>query len=280
MAARILLAFFLCPLLIGLAGPSVIRAENDAAGTGASSEAFQEPQAGEVQEADPGDDFDREFEEDLGEYDEEPALSVADPLEPINRGFFWFNDKLYFYVLKPVVKVYRVVPEPARRSVSNFFSNLFTPIRFGSSVLQLKIRDAGNEVIRFVVNTTLGIGGLFDPADKWFKIRKKDEDFGQVLGHYGAGPGFYLVLPFFGPSSLRDTVGRVGDGYMSPLYNHFIDTGHDLTFEERALIKGWEFVNELSLDRDTYEMIKRDSLDPYTTIRNGYIQRREGQIEK
>ena len=280
MAGRFFYNWVLFFLLIGLAGSSVLRAENVPVPTGTNSGAIEVPRTGEIQEAEPLDDFDREFEEDFGELDEESTLSVADPLEPINRGFFWFNDKLYFYVMKPVVKVYRVVPEPARQSVSNFFSNLFTPIRFGSSLLQLKVKDSGNEVVRLVINTTLGIGGLFDPADKWFKIKKKEEDFGQVLGHYGAGPGFYIVWPFFGPSSVRDTVGMVGDGYMSPLYNHFIDTGHEFTFEERALIKGFEFINELSLDRDTYELIKRDSLDPYTTIRNGYIQRRQGKIEK
>lgn len=280
MAGRVFYNWVLFFLFIGLAGSSVLRAENEPVPTGTNSGAIEVPRTGEIQEAEPLDDFDREFEEDFGELDEESTLSVADPLEPINRGFFWFNDKLYFYVMKPVVKVYRVVPEPARQSVSNFFSNLFTPVRFGSSLLQLKVKDSGNEVVRLVINTTLGIGGLFDPADKWFKIKKKEEDFGQVLGHYGAGPGFYIVWPFFGPSSVRDTVGMVGDGYMSPLYNHFIDTGHEFTFEERALIKGFEFINELSLDRDTYELIKRDSLDPYTTIRNGYIQRREGQIEK
>lgn len=280
MAGRVFYNWVLFFLFIGLAGSSVLRAENVPVPTGTNSGAIEVPRTGEIQEAEPLDDFDREFEEDFGELDEESTLSVADPLEPINRGFFWFNDKLYFYVMKPVVKVYRVVPEPARQSVSNFFSNLFTPIRFGSSLLQLKVKDSGNEVVRLVINTTLGIGGLFDPADKWFKIKKKEEDFGQVLGHYGAGPGFYIVWPFFGPSSVRDTVGMVGDGYMSPLYNHFIDTGHEFTFEERALIKGFEFINELSLDRDTYELIKRDSLDPYTTIRNGYIQRRQGKIEK
>jgi phospholipid-binding lipoprotein MlaA len=279
-AGRVFYNWVLFFLFIGLAGSSVLRAENEPVPTGTNSGAIEVPRTGEIQEAESLDDFDREFEEDFGELDEESTLSVADPLEPINRGFFWFNDKLYFYVMKPVVKVYRVVPEPARQSVSNFFSNLFTPVRFGSSLLQLKVKDSGNEVVRLVINTTLGIGGLFDPADKWFKIKKKEEDFGQVLGHYGAGPGFYIVWPFFGPSSVRDTVGMVGDGYMSPLYNHFIDTGHEFTFEERALIKGFEFINELSLDRDTYELIKRDSLDPYTTIRNGYIQRREGQIEK
>jgi len=279
-AAGILHAVVLFTLLIGLAGPSALRAENEPAGTGTKSDAIDESRTGEIEKAEPGDDFDREFEEDFEEFDEEVAPSVADPLEPINRGFFWFNDKLYFYVLKPVVTVYRVVPEPARQSVSNFFSNLFTPIRFGSSLLQVKTKDAGNEVVRFVLNTTLGIGGLFDPADKWFKIKKKEEDFGQVLGHYGAGPGFYIMWPFFGPSSLRDTVGMVGDGYMSPLYYHYINTEHKITTEERALIKGVEFINEQSLDRDTYELIKKDSLDPYTTIRNGYIQRRQGKIEK
>ena len=108
-------------------------------------------------------------------YGEEPG-EIADPIEPFNRAMFWFNDKLYFYALKPAARVYRVVPEPARTSVSNFFSNVATPVRFVNSLLQLKVKDAGTELGRFVVNSTVGILGLFDPArDIW---KKKEEDFG------------------------------------------------------------------------------------------------------
>lgn len=229
-----------------------------------------------------GDDFDREFEDDFSDDagEDGEAVTVADPLEPINRGFFWFNDKLYFYVLKPAVKVFRIVPEPARKSLRNFFSNLLTPIRLGSALLQFKFKDAGTELGRLVINTTIGVGGLFDPAKKHFGMEKKEEDFGQVLGYYGMGPVFYIVLPFLGPSNLRDAAGNAGDSYMNPLSYRYIKTRHELTTTERIVVTAVNQVNSLSLDRETYEMIKRESLDPYVTIRNAYIQNREGKIRE
>lgn len=204
-------------------------------------------------------------------YGKEPER-IADPIEPFNRAMFWFNDKLYFYALKPVARVYRVVPEPARTSVSNFFSNIATPVRFVNSLLQVRIRDAGTELGRFVVNSTVGILGLFDPAkDIW---KKKDEDLGQTLGHYGVGSGFYLVLPVFGPSNPRDTVGMIGDYFLDPwvyvLDDKWVYTG----------VKTYDRINEISLDEDTYEAIKKQALDPYLFIRNAYDQRRQALIEK
>ncbi len=206
-------------------------------------------------------------------FDEEP-LEVWDPIEPFNRGMFWLNDKLYFYVLKPVARGYRVtVPEPARISVGNFFSNLTFPVRFVNSALQLKFGDAGNELRRFLLNSTVGVAGLFDPARQngWVK---KDEDLGQTFGHYGAGPGFYLVMPVFGPTNVRDGIGRFGDGYLDPV--PFLVPG---TLEYVG-VKAYDRVNALSLDKDTYEGIKREQLDPYLFVRNAYAQRREALIEK
>ncbi len=204
-------------------------------------------------------------------YGEEPE-EISDPIEPFNRAMFWFNDKLYFYALKPVARAYRIVPEPARKSVDNFFSNVATPVRFANSLLQLKVSDAGTELGRFVVNSTVGILGLFDPAkDIW---QKKEEDFGQTLGHYGVGSGFYLVLPVFGPSNPRDAVGQVGDYFLDP-WVYMID--EELVYRG---IKVYDRINALSLDEDTYESIKKQSLDPYLFIRNAYDQRRRAQIEQ
>jgi len=206
--------------------------------------------------------------------EEEPAPIIADPIEPVNRAMFWFNDKLYFYLLKPVARGYRaVVPEPARVSVGNFFSNLWTPIRAVNSLLQLKGEAAARELARFTINTTIGFGGLLDPAGKHAGLEKQDEDFGQTMGRYGVGPGFYLVLPVLGPSNLRDGIGRIPDYYLDPL-TYMLD-GY-----ESWGARGFERVNYLSLDKDTYEGVKRESLDPYITIRNAYIQHREAQIEK
>lgn len=222
---------------------------------------------------DEDDFFDLEDDEDFTNGDVE-TFDINDPIEPFNRGMFWVNDKLYFYLFKPIARGYRVVPEPARQSVANFFSNLGTPVRFVNSLLQLKFADAGNELSRLVVNSTVGIGGLFDPAKKYLDLGKKDEDFGQTLGNYGVGNGFYIVLPVFGPSSARDTVGRAGDYFLDPMY--YVDMK---TWENFAL-KGLDKETKLSLDKDTYEGIKRQALDPYLYVRTTYAQHRAGKVRK
>ena len=131
------------------------------------------------------------------------------PLEPFNRAMYHFNDKLYFWLLKPVAQGYgKVVPEAARVGVSNFFANLAFPIRFVNCLLQANFEGAAAELGRFTVNTLWGVGGFLDPASsKDINLSKQDEDFGQTLGAYGLGQGFFINWPIFGPSSPRDTVG-------------------------------------------------------------------------
>jgi len=213
--------------------------------------------------------------EEIPLFDEAEILEVYDPLEPVNRGIFWFNDKMYFYVMKPIAKVLRYTPEPLRISIKNFFLNLQSPIRIVNAGLQGKFAVAGNELTRFVTNTTLGIGGLFDPAKEHFNIRLHVEDTGQTFGYYGMGPGPYLVLPFLGPSNLRDGIGLVGDTYM------------DLTFQiwgkgknnyDYIGARAVDTLNDLSLDKDTYEGIKRDALDPYLYLRDAHAQYRRNQV--
>jgi len=222
--------------------------------------------ADDISDADFADDFD----------DDEADVEVSDPLEAVNRLTFRFNDKFYFYLIKPVARVYRSVPKKGRVSIANFFSNLSTPIRFVNCLLQLKFRDAGNELTRFVVNTTVGGAGFFDPAGEYAGLRRKDEDFGQTLGRYGAGSGFYVVIPFLGPSNLRDGIGLMADWALNPVYL--------LDIHNRAKISlgvyGYYSINALSLDRDTYENIKKSALDPYLFVRDAYEQRRKGLIKK
>jgi len=205
--------------------------------------------------------------------DEDEELDVWDPLETINRGTFWFNDKLYFYLLKPVAKGYRwIMPEPLMLGVGNFFSNLASPVRIINAGLQGKFADAGNELTRFAVNTTIGIGGLFDTAKDHFNLKKKEEDTGQTLGFYGIGPGPYLVLPFFGPSSFRDGLGLLADSRMDLTYYLW----EDLDYWAAIVLKT---VNTVALDKDTYEGIKRDALDPYLFIRDAWTQYRQNKVE-
>lgn len=216
------------------------------------------------------DEFDDEFED---EFDADGPPPVSDPLETMNRGFFWFNDKLYFYVLKPAAKAFRVLPEDVRASIANFFNHWTSPARFVNALLQAKINDAGNELGRFAINTTLGVGGLFDAAKEQAGLRRKDEDFGQTLGVYGFKPGMYLVIPVFGPSNVRDGIGRLVDGVMDPKYIYLDEKPY---WGSRAV----EAVNEISLDKDTYEAIKRDALDPYLFVRDAYMQNRAGKVAK
>lgn len=232
----------------------------------------QQPADPTVTEEALGDDFDQEFFDDFDE-DDETSL-ISDPFERLNRGTFWFNDKVYFYLLKPVARGYRVVPRPARKSVGNFFSNLSSPVRIVNSVLQLKLADAGRETTRLFVNTTIGLGGLIDAADRWGKLPRKDEDFGQTLGVYHVGQGPYLVLPFLGPSSLRDTGGLAVDTFFDPLTY----LGRNWSRIDWAALKTGLVLNHLSLDDDSYEKIKRDSLDPYLFMRAAYAQYRVAKV--
>ncbi|MBR5997665.1 MAG: VacJ family lipoprotein, partial [Deltaproteobacteria bacterium] len=148
-----------------------------------------------------------------------------------------------------------------------------TPVRFVNSLLQLKFRKAGNELGRFFFNSTVGVFGLLDPASENGFKKLDPEDFGQTLGTYGVGHGCYLVLPFFGPSSVRDGIGRVADTFLKP-------QTYLLNWWENAALGTANAVNEISLDKDTYEGIRKDEVDPYLFIRNAYVQRREGQLRK
>jgi len=212
---------------------------------------------------------------ELDEDDQE--LEVWDPIEPFNRGMFWFNDKLYFYLLKPVAKGYRfVAPEQVRESVGNFFHNLATPVRFVNCLLQGKGSEAAGELALFMINSTFGIAGLFDltPDDM---VKPDAEDFGQTLGYYGMPSGFYLVLPVFGPSNARDAVGLVADSLTHPVPSPYYLKMKQI---EVVGVRTYDTVNELSLDKDTYEAIKRDALDPYLFVRNSFMQKRTAKIEK
>lgn len=220
-------------------------------------------------------DFADDFDSDFAAGSSVDEILIPDPLENFNRGVFWVNDKLYFYAIKPVARGYRLIlPRAARVSVGNFFSNLATPVRATNALLQLKFNDFANEIYRLIVNTTIGVGGLFDPAASVGGVKKNVEDFGQTLGFYGARHGFYLVLPVIGPSSLRDAVGGLADAYLDPLlYTNMNDW-------EYLGVKAYKVLNNLSLDRDTYEGIVRDSIDPYLFVRASYAQRRVNQVGK
>ena len=204
----------------------------------------------------------------------ETTAVLADPLEPLNRFFFHFNDKLYYWVLKPVAKVYKAVfPEELQIGFRNFFNNLKTPTRAVNSLLQGNVRDSFNEVARFTLNSTVGIVGLGDFAKDAFNLNSSNEDLGQTFAHYGAGGGFYINWPFLGPSNLRDSLGLVGDSYLHPLFLFDADYG--------VIIGAWTFdkINYTALTLGDYELFTQTALDPYTAVKDAYQQYRNGLIE-
>jgi len=213
--------------------------------------------------------------EDLEKMSEEAKVEIADPLEPFNRAMYHFNDKLYFWVLKPVAQGYqKVVPEVARIGVSNFFTNLAFPVRFVNSLIQFDFSGATTELGRFLLNTLCGMGGLFDPAShKEINIAKRERDLGQTLGVYGLGQGFFIVWPILGPSSPRDTVGMVGDLFLHPLT--YVNPWYDGT-----AAKGYGKVNDTSFKIGDYESLKEAAIDPYVAIRDAYVQYRMNMIRK
>jgi phospholipid-binding lipoprotein MlaA len=204
---------------------------------------------------------------------EPPPPAVSDPIEPVNRAIFFVNDKLYLWLLKPVAKVYsNVFPEGARIAVRNAFLNLGTPIRAVNALLQWKLEATGTELLRLVINSTLGFGGLVDAARE-FHLERKTTDTGLTLGTYGFGHGFYFVLPILGPSSARDAVGVAGDTFLDPL-TYLLAPGPAL---------GARFARsttDLSFRIDEYEELTGAAVDPYAAVRDAYIQYRAKRLKE
>ena len=223
-------------------------------------------------------DDDLDFlEEEEGETASTQAPSlVADPIAPWNRLMFHLNDKLYFWVLKPVALGYRrIVPLPARQGIRNFFYNLAMPVRVASNILQWRWYNAGAEVGRFVVNTTEGILGFGNPAKRYPELNPPEEDIGQALGNMGINNGFYIYWPFFGPSTFRDSVGLAADAYLNPV-SIFNIVEPEIWFGTKVV----DVVNSTSFRIGDYETVKKAALDPYDAIKNGYIQYRNRLIKQ
>ena len=213
-----------------------------------------------------------EIDEDSEEFVED-IETISDPLEPYNRAIFQFNDKFYFYSLKPIARGYRtILPKKARICIRKFLSNAATPARFLNCALQGKIKGVVTEPTRFALNTTLGIGGLFDPAQSLLGLKEQEVDFDQTLGLYGMKPLIFINLPLLGPSSVRGIFGLIGDTGFDPS-TYFV---HPLI---KLGITSHEMLNETSLTLGEYEELRESALDPYIAIRNAYFQNRRSKIE-
>jgi len=194
-----------------------------------------------------------------------------------------FNDKVFTYALEPVSKVYAdAVPQPFRLGLSNFIHNINFPVRLFNNLLQLKFQNSSDEIERFIINSTIGLGGFMDPAQNHMKtpILPHNEDFGQTLGYYGIGPGYHIVLPFLGPSNVRDILGRTGDSYLSPLVNvrGLEDYKIPKNTEQSIGINTIEIINKTSLHLGEYDNLKKDAIELYTFFRDTYEQKRISDI--
>ncbi len=205
----------------------------------------------------------------------EKMIEIDDPLEPLNRMMFNFNDICYFCILKPVTQAYTdIVPKPARIGIDNFFQNLITPIRFVSCHLQGKTASADMELNRFLINSTVGVLGFGDPARDQHGLEPPPaEDLGQTLATHGFGNGFYIVWPLLGPSTLRDSAGIAGGIFLNPV---FYVEATEITVSIAAV----KYTNESSFHTGEYEAFKSAALDPYVAMREAYIQYRDKKIKE
>lgn len=211
----------------------------------------------------------------LDDYESMPAQGVTDPLEPWNRFWFGFNDIFYLHIARPVYHGYAwVMPNEFQSGIKNFFSNLLFPVRFVNFLLQGNPQAAGVEFGRFFINTTVGFGGFIDAAKgrrAVVAVNPADGNFGQTLGVWGVGQGFYVVWPFLGPNNVRDSVGMVADWALDP------------SFYVQPWYASWGAVigfrlNDLDTVLPMYENIKDVAVDPYISMREAYSAYRQQQI--
>ncbi len=199
-----------------------------------------------------------------------------DPLEGVNRGIYKFNDVADKAVFKPVAKGYKAVaPSPVRTGINNFFNNLRSITSILNNLLQFKFANAFSETGRFVINTTFGIAGFIDVAGM-DNVPVHKEDFGQTLGHWGVGNGAYLVLPFLGPSTVRDTTGLVFDVATTDPITYTLNIGQVRLHNQ---LRAAQFIDRRTELLDATDIVDEASLDPYAFMRDAYLQNRASAVQ-
>jgi len=194
-----------------------------------------------------------------------------DPVEPLNRGIYQFNETVDKALIKPVAQGYNeVLPQPVRTGVSNFFSNLDDVLVIFNDLLQFKLTQAVSDFSRVLWNTTVGVLGLFDVSSS-MGLEKHNEDFGQTLGYWGIADGPYVMLPILGPSSLRDALGRVVDWQVDPLVQHY-----NVAERNTASVVKMEDMRARLLKTD--KVLDEAAIDPYVFLRDAYLQRRRALV--
>lgn len=205
----------------------------------------------------------------------DPDAGISDPFEGYNRAIFAFNDAVDQTILVPVVKGYRaIVPKPARTGVHNVLTNLKSPITIGNQLLQGDLNGAGDATVRMVVNTLIGVGGVFDVAGME-GIKDQPEDFGQTLAVWGVGNGPYIVPPLLPPASLRDHVGMMVDTYADPVRLWLMNTDREEWYYSKV---GAGLLDQRNEYLDVLADLRKSSIDYYATIRSAVYQRRSAMV--
>ncbi len=226
---------------------------------------------------------DADFEKEFSKFESEINKgSIHDPFENFNRKVYKFNDTLDRYFIEHIARTYRKsVPKPARTSIRNFLDNLTLPISALNSFAQGKVDNGLSTISSFLINSTLGLGGFFEVASKK-GIDYDREDFGQTLGYWGASSDNFLMLPFFGPSNVRDLSGFIFDRSLDPAGFNALHIGGNSDFVDgkyRIANTGIKVIDNREELLDIIDGVRKDSFDPYATIRSAYLQRRLAQID-
>ena len=200
---------------------------------------------------------------------------IYDPIEPINRAIFSFNNVVDKMILEPTAKGYRKLPSPIQSGISNFLGNLKMPIVIINQILQGQIPHAVESTGRLVVNSTVGVFGLVDVATK-IGLEEKDEDFGQTFATWGIGDGFYIVLPIFGPSNVRDAVGTALTYTVDPINTWLINEGEAWAVPLRASVNAIDYRSKII---DEVNALRNNSVDYYAAVRSSYYQNRKAAIK-
>lgn len=216
------------------------------------------------------------------EFSSAEKKSSWDPIKAYNIPMTKFNDFVYMNIMGPIARGYKyIVNKPIREGISNVFHNLQYPVRVTNNLLQFKFNNAFEETARFVINSTYGLAGFVDLAKTDGRLERHDEDFGQTLGFYGVSNDFHIVLPFLGPSNLRDTIGLFADGLADPLrYANNKDLGALKSNNTYWLVKTHDVINDYTFQMDGYENIRKDAVDLYILMKEVYDQRRNKMIEE
>jgi phospholipid-binding lipoprotein MlaA len=214
------------------------------------------------------------------EEDEYAVKEVSDPLQGFNRCVFTFNDKTYTFLIRPIAKSYAfLLPDPVEKGIENFYDNLRFPVRLINCGLQGKWNRAGLESRKFIVNTIAGVGGIFKLSDRCEDLKDVPaEDFGQTLGFWGAGQGFYVVIPLLGPSSAREIGGRLGDYVMDP--SNYLWFSSENAEDVAAALNALDWAQRTPGIIKAYDATVKDVMDPYLAMRDGFLQYRAAQVKR